>query len=217
MDSAPLEEQQLVSNPVSNVSTRSEYSNQKGKKAVGFVLFLILLVLGGGTFFYLVSLQSRVNQSNLEESPEPFVVQESEPLPTPTEEAKKEEVIDKKSISISVLNGTGITGEAAYLQDKLEDLGYTSVKVGNASSQNYKETVVKFSSTLSRSVVDEITAELNKIYNDVRTQTVNAESFDVEIITGLRLEQTSRPTTSSTPTPKVTTTPISTRSPSPTP
>lgn len=168
-------------------------------------------------FFYLVSLQSRVNQSNLEESPEPFVVQESEPLPTPTEEAKKEEVIDKKSISISVLNGTGITGEAAYLQDKLGDLGYTSVKVGNASSQNYKETVVKFSSTLSRSVVDELTAELNKIYNDVRTQTVNAESFDVEIITGLRLEQTSRPTTSSTPTPKVTTTPISTRSPSPTP
>ena len=217
MDSAPLEEQQLVSNPVSNVSTRSEYSNRKGKKAVGFVLFLILLVLGGGTFFYLVSLQSRVNQSNLEESPEPFVVQESEPLPTPTEEAKKEEVIDKKSISISVLNGTGITGEAAYLQDKLGDLGYTSVKVGNASSQNYKETVVKFSSTLSRSVVDELTAELNKIYNDVRTQTVNAESFDVEIITGLRLEQTSRPTTSSTPTPKVTTTPISTRSPSPTP
>ncbi len=129
--------------------------------------------------------------------------------------------MDKKSVSISVLNGTGITGEASYLQERLEDLGYVNVKIGNASRQDYEETVVKFSSTLSKSVVEEITRELGKIYESVKTQTGNTGSFDMEITTGLRSGQTSKPvatpTVSPTSTPKTTVTPTPTKSPTPTP
>ncbi len=223
MDSIPLEEQQQVTSPVSPVSTRPDYPRQKGKKTIGLVLFLISLVIIGGAVFYFVSLQKGAEKSEEKKTPEPFVVQQDEIIPTPTEEAKKEEeeVVDKKSISIFVLNGTGITGEAAYLQDKLENLGYTNVKVGNASKQDYEETLVKFSSTLSKSSVEEITKELNKIYKSVKTQTGGTGSFDVEITTGLRSGQTPKPTalptTSPTSTPKATTTPVPTKSPSPTP
>ncbi len=221
MDNLPLEEQQPIATPTSHVPARSDYPRQRGKKTIGLVLFLISLVVIGGAVFYFVSLQKGTEQKEQQKSPEPFVVQESESLPTPTEEATTEEVVDKKSISISVLNGTGITGEAAYLQDKLESLGYTNVKVGNALKQDYEETVVKFSSSLSKSVVDEITSELNKIYKSVKTQTGGTGSFDIEITTGLRSGQTPKPSATTTivptSTPKATTTPTPTQSPTPTP
>jgi len=78
------------------------------------------------------------------------VVQEeinSSPTPTSTPAV----VVDRKVVSISVLNGTGITGEAAYLQDKLEALGYTDIKVANSSKQDYQKAMVTFSTkTLQR-------------------------------------------------------------------
>lgn len=221
MDNVSSEEQQPVSASASVAPTRPDYPKQKGKKTIGLVLFLISLVIVGGAVFYFVSLQKGAGQKEEKKSPEPFVVQKTEVLPTPTEEAKTEAVVDKKSISISVLNGTGITGEAAYLQDKLENLGYTNVKVGNASKQDYEETVVKFSSTLSKSAIDEITTELNKIYKSVKTQTGSTGSFDVEITTGLRSGQTPKPaatlSASPTSTPKATAVSSPTNSPSPTP
>lgn len=219
MDNNSLEEQQTVSAPISPASPKPEYpSRSKGGKTVGLVIFLISLVVVGGAVFYFASLKEN-KEKEVKSTPEPFVVQETkeegvvEATPSGT---PKEEVVDKKSVSISVLNGTGITGEAAYLQDKLEALGYTDIKVGNAPKQDYVETVVKFSSSLSKSVVDEIVAELKKIYKEVKTQTGVAGSYDIEITTGLRTGQTPKATVTPTPKPSASPSPTKTPSPSPT-
>src|ERR1035437_4321440 len=50
--------------------------------------------------------------------------------PTPTT-VPVTSTVDKTKIKIQVQNGTGITGEASYLQTQLKGLGYTNISVGN--------------------------------------------------------------------------------------
>ncbi|BCX14676.1 MAG: hypothetical protein KatS3mg088_359 [Patescibacteria group bacterium] len=220
MEEVQLEEQQPVSSPLNSSPLSSgQFQRQysKGsKKTVGLVLLLISLVLIGGAVVYFLSLKKNDNsqkQGTISETPVPIVVEENmESSPTPTITP----VVDKKVISIQVLNGTGIVGEAAYLQGKLEDLGYTSVKIGNATKQDYESTVVTFSPDLDPAVVEEITKELEKIYSKIETKKSSSISGDVEIITGLRSGQTPKVSSTSTPKPTVTSTPKATTSSSPT-
>lgn len=212
MDPNQFEEQQPVASPLSSGQVSRPVA-KKDKKKVGLILLLVALVMVGGAVFYSLSL--RKNQEGKGGGPikteSPLIVEEREvststPSPTPSE------VIDKKSISVQILNGTGIVGEAAYLEGKLNNLGYTSTKVGNATKQDYQSTQVTFSSKLSSSVVDEITKELEKIYDKVETKKSSSTSYDIEIITGLRQGQTPKASATLTPTPTV----KSTVSPTPT-
>jgi hypothetical protein len=120
-------------------------------------------------------------------------------------------VADKAKVAIEVQNGTGITGEAAYLSTQLKNLGYTDVKAGNAPSDGATTTQVTFAKTLDASVVSEITQKLNSLYQNVSTTTSASATKDVVIVTGLRKGATAKP--SATPT----STPSASKSPSPTP
>ncbi|QQG42157.1 MAG: LytR C-terminal domain-containing protein [Candidatus Woesebacteria bacterium] len=131
--------------------------------------------------------------------------------PTPVATAKP---IDKTQVSIQIQNGTGITGEAAYLQTALKDLGYTDVKVGNAGDQTASVTVVTFSSSLDSAAVSELTLKLNSIYQNVTVKTSSTQTFDVVVVTGLRKGTTAKP--SASPSPKPSTSPSVSPSTSPT-
>lgn len=133
---------------------------------------------------------------------------------TPTSTPKS---IDRSGVSISIQNGTGISGEAAYLQTQLKNLGYTDVKVSNASSQNATTTTVTFSNSLSQDVVSEITQELNSIYQKVTASTSTSSTTDVVIVTGLRKGATSKPSATPTASPSPKASPTATPTPTPTP
>ena len=128
--------------------------------------------------------------------------------------------LDKTKVQVQVQNGTGIPGEAAYLQTQFSTLGYTNVKVGNSDS-NVTTTTVTFAKSLDAAAVAEITQKLNSIYATVSTQTSSSATFDVVVVTGLRKGATPKasgtpaPVASGSPsaTPKASTTPT----PSPTP
>jgi len=113
--------------------------------------------------------------------------------PTPTLAAA-----DKTKVKIQIQNGTGITGEAAYLETLLKGLGYTNITVGNSPTQNATDTQVSYSSSVSSSVISEITAKLNTVYQSVKSVNSTSTAYDVVIITGLRKGATAKPT--STPT-----------------
>jgi hypothetical protein len=134
------------------------------------------------------------------------------PSATPTDVKADTSKTDKSKVQIQVQNGTGITGEAAYLQTQLSGLGYTNVKVGNSDS-NVTSTTVSFSSTLDSSVVTEITQKLNAIYQTVSTKTSSTSTFDIVVVTGLRKGATSKPSSTTGPTG----TPSSKSSPTPSP
>jgi hypothetical protein len=174
------------------------------KKSGGAKTLLIVgvLILVGILGFVIYRSAANKNTENLAE-PTPFDnltpsqgVSVATPAPSSTPA-----VIDKTKVKIQVENGTGIQGEAAYLQTQLKGLGYTLVTTGNSNQQNLTTTQVSFASTVSSDVVTDITTKLNSIYQSVTTTTSLSTSYDVVVITGLRKGATAKPAATATPTP----------------
>lgn len=208
----------------SNVeSVHNSYSNSMSsgpKKSANKWLFILigLLLIGGlGVFLF-----TRSN-GEVEPTPSPsFGVIPVEDGPVATTAATPTSApVDKASIKIEIQNGTGVPGEAAFLQNKLKALGYTDISVGNASSTDYTDTTVTFAKDTPLSVQDELKKELESIYKKVVLKTSSTQSTDVVIITGLRtgavaaspratVRATSTSRSSATPTVRASTSPSAT-------
>lgn len=169
---------------------------KKGKGKIIFILLAILALAAVGV--WLVFGKGLKNESSdAEPIPSVFEVEESTPTPTPVE-------IERDEVSIQILNGSGIGGAAGDLQEEVEELGYSDIEVGNASSQDYETTEVIFSSGLAEGVKDEIIDKLKEIYKDVDSEIGDAGKYDIKIITGYPKNYTPSPTkaaATATPTP----------------
>jgi hypothetical protein len=184
------QEQQEVQ-PTSNISfpTVGEEKKSGGAKTLLIVGILVLVAILGFVIYKSASKQSVGSTEsspfdNLTTPSSDQTVQVTTPAPSSS--------VDKTKVKVQVQNGTGIAGEAAYLQTQLDKLGYTNIKVANSDS-TVTTTTVTFSSTLDDSVVSEITKELNSIYQTVTTNTATSPTFDVVVITGLKKGATPKP------------------------
>lgn len=185
--------QETTPSQSSGVSFPTIPQNQnKSKKGLIILIISILAILGVLGFFIFKG-------STPSATPTPIATVEGSQTEEPT---STPEAVDKSKIVIEIQNGTGISGEATFLQSQLRNLGYTNIKVGNASSQDNTTTTVTFSKSLSSSLADELTEKLEGLYKKVETKTSSTSSTDVLIVTGLRKGATVKP--SSTPTPKAT-------------
>ena len=201
--------------PVSNVSFPTVGGEKKsgGAKILLIVGILVLVAILG----FVIYKSANKKSSNTSTLPSPYdnmttpsADQGVTPV-TPAPSASPAASIDKTKIQIQVQNGTGIAGEAAYLETQLKNLGYTNVKVGNSAS-TVTATTVTFSSTLDSGVVNEINQELSSIYQTVTTNTSSTATFDVVVVTGLRKGATPKPVDTSTP--AATSTPSASATPS---
>lgn len=137
------------------------------------------------------SLEENIPYNNLATSaPEATIVPSASPVSSPAAS------IDKEKLKVQVQNGTGITGEAAYLQNIIKELGFTNVSVGNAATQDNDDTQVSFSSSVPSSVVTEITNKLNATYQTVSKTSSTSTTYDIVIVTGLRKGATAKPSAS---------------------
>lgn len=196
---------------------RKKDGDKKSAKPIIITLIVISVVLIlGGLFFFLGN-----RETEPEATPTPDLgvgIRTATPMPT-----EEPEPADFTDLTASVENGTGIAKEASYLQEKLEVLGFKDVETGNADSTDYENTEVIFSKNVKENVIEELTSELEKVYQDVKTKTGSTGDFDVVIITGLRKGQTAMPeatekaTASPTPTSSATASPSPTATTTPTP
>lgn len=176
----------------------SPQTKQKSSGSKWLLIFIGLLILGGaGIFFFTKSGSTPIA------TPTPTF--KTEPIQTPSVTSTpvaSSAPVKKDDVSIEIQNGTGITGEAKLLQDKLKVLGYSDIAVGNASSTDNTDTTVTFAKTLSQTVQDEIKKELEKTYKTVTVKTSSTQKTDVLVLTGLRSGSTvatTKPITSGTP------------------
>jgi hypothetical protein len=195
-----VHEEQPTSSRVS-FPTIGEPKKGNGGKTLLIIGILVLV----GILGFVIYKSASQRTEGLETEPTPFEnltsPEETEPTPSSTPVA-----VDKSKIKIQIQNGTGITGEAAYLQTQLKNLGYTDITVGNSSQQNATTTYVTFSNALSSSVVSEIKQKLDAIYQNVSSTNSATSSVDILVVTGLKKGATPKPS----PTPTVTPTPTST-------
>jgi hypothetical protein len=187
-------------------------SQQKEKKNNGTLIFIILgiVILVGGIIFFVTKGKSQSGM--VSPTPSSGGITINTPVPTETPEAKA-----KADIKIEVLNGTGTTGDAGYLQGKLKTLGYSDIEVGNASEQNQTVTVVTFGDSIDEVNKKAIQDELELLYEDVTVKTSTSIDFDASIVTGLKKGQTVKPSATATPTASPTASSTTTATPTATP
>ena len=197
--------------------TTSRREKGKSKKKIWIIIaVVVVLLLAVGGWFIFSSPGSETDENTTEQ-----VTPTRAPTNTPT----PSEEIQKADISIQVLNGTGIAGEATFIQGELEAVGYTDVEADNADTKDAVDTTVTFVEGVSSEVQDEIVEILEESYDEVVIKTASSlGGFDVKILLGYRVDYTPTPTEGgSTPTPtgEVTptegeTTPTTTSTPTPT-
>ncbi|MBI1864075.1 LytR C-terminal domain-containing protein [Candidatus Woesebacteria bacterium] len=175
------------------------------KKSMNPIIIIIpvfLLILGGLAYF--VFKGSSTEESSSSPTPasrELSTVVTPSPVPSPSPSTSP---ADKGSLSLRVLNGTGIPGEAGYLQGILKNLGYTKIDTGNADTSDATSTTIVYLSSVPQSLIDEMVTKLKTVYKSVNSRLASVKgSFDIEITTGPRTgsaTQTSSPAPTSTPT-----------------
>lgn len=203
-------------------SQTSQSKESNGKSKVFIILgFIFLIVLAGGGFFVFKSASSEISPKPTSTPSNQLGFATTFPTSTPVAPSATPSStpapIKRAEIKIQILNGTGVTGEASYLQKQLEALGYEEITAGNASSSDETETTVTFKTGLNPSAISEITDKLKQIYTSVEVKTGTPQGGnDVSITTGPRKGSSSSTSTpKSSPKPSATPTPKS--SPTPTP
>jgi hypothetical protein len=167
--------QELIDKPTNN---RPLPSSKQGSP-IFWILIPGVLILGailGGIVFY----EKGVN-IKLSEGPTPTPSISTSTTPTPTPSATP----DISNLEIAVLNGSGISGEAAKAKQILDTAGFNVVSTGNAASYDYTKTIIKAKSTVDSSVIQRIKDTLSKSYVMGDNQTLATTSTtDIQIIVG---------------------------------
>lgn len=205
----PIEQEREVPQPV--VGFPQPTQKKKGGFGKFVIIFLGLAILAAIAYLVFKGVSGGDAEPTATPSVESFddtteVIEET-PAPSPT--------TDKTTISVKILNGTGIAGEAGFLQDIFKTLGYTKIEVGNATDQTNTSTEISYSSDLAQDLMDEITAKLKTVYQTVTTKTSSSQTTDIIVTTGLRKGSTPKPSATTAASPRPSTSP--TASPSGTP
>ncbi|MBI4009383.1 LytR C-terminal domain-containing protein [Candidatus Roizmanbacteria bacterium] len=201
------------------IETTSSYSNPQGgsknKKITIIIIVLIVAALAGGIFM--------LRQPEKKDEAKVDVAEKKKP--TPTEKPK----IDKKSVRIQVLNGTGTPGQASTAVEALKKAGYNadSIKTGNAEEFDTIVTTITARAGFA-DVANDIKGALDETFDEVKIDSSELEEkseFDIVIVTGgkkfeeeeTKTTPTLSPTTETvSPTPSPTTSVTATPTTSPT-
>ena len=200
------------------IETASPYlqtEKSDGKKNIFIIIGVVIaaiLVVGGIIL---------LRQPQKSESPKTSVIEES--TPSPTEKPK----IDRETVKIQVLNGTGTPGQAGTAVDALKKAGFNeeNIKAENAPDFDHAVTTVSAKAGF-KDVANDIKTALDEIFDSVEidSSVLDGESeFDIVVITGGKKFEEKKtspapsPTgTATSPTPSPTGTTV-TSTPSPTP
>lgn len=92
--------------------------------------------------------------------------------------------LSKDTILISVINGSGIVGQAGRIRTSLESAGYINIQTGNSARPVTSGSTVTFADTVPEEIRKEVTALVAKIVADISTQqATESGEFAVRIIT----------------------------------
>jgi len=165
--------------------TSKESEKNSGPNFKMIILFvIILLILGavvGGVYYF---------KNQVSQTPEETAETQEETSPTLAPTSMPAEEVNLKSYSVSVLNGSGVKGEAAAVKKALTDGGFSDEKVatGNADKTNYVKTTVSLKKDISAKVYEEIENALGETYTLEKSETeleLNS-TYDVIVIVGTK-------------------------------
>jgi len=150
---------------------------RKSSKWHLLILILIGLSVIGGTV-YLLKKQFK-ETSAPSPSPQAAIV-ESSPIPSPSPIP----TLDKSSVKVRILNGTGKSGLAGTVSTKLKELGYKIDKTGNATSSSVEQTSIKSKTSVatgSAVLVTDLAPEYSAQVSDSNLKDNDSADFEVTL------------------------------------
>src|SRR5258706_4384119 len=111
MEDQPQVHQESQFQPRTGVSFPGKPEPKKKNVWMKFVILLVLLLLIGGIAFFLLSNDNPFSGSTPSPTPTVFVNEFPTEIPTPTVAT-----VSKSELQVQILNGTGVPGEASFLQ-----------------------------------------------------------------------------------------------------
>ena len=179
-DVAPPEPERIVEEEVREVKRNTvEVEPRKSPSIALWIIvpgiFLLGAILGGIVFY-----QKGVNKGEeVNPTPTPVAVSSTTPSPSPLSSA------DLTKYTISILNGSGIAGEAGKAKTLLTTAGFEVGTTGNAATYDYTKTIIKAKSSVDAGYISALSAALGKTYVVDTTQTLSDTSADtVQVIIG---------------------------------
>jgi len=202
------------------IDTTSPYLNQQRgsrKKKTAVIIGVVVLVAAVVGGILMTRQPKRTDQTEVS------VVEKKEP--SPTEKPK----IDKKSVKIQVLNGTGTPGQAGIAVEALKKAGYNPDNIKTANAEEFNNTVTTITARAGfEDVASDVKDALKTVFDEINIDPSKLDEkseFDIIVVTGGKKSEetpttTITPTQNPTPSPTSTTTtptPTPTLSPTPTP
>ncbi len=139
------------------------------------VIFLLGAILGGIVFY-----QRGVNYGQ-----EGTTTPTSEPSPVPFTTSTPSASVDLTKYSISVFNGSGISGEAGKAKTLLTTAGFKVGSTANAATYDYTKTIIKAQSTVDAAFIAALSSALGKTYVVDSPQTLASSSADtIQVVIG---------------------------------
>lgn len=161
--------------PIRNFSL--EGSNNPSPLRWLIIVMLVLATAGATAFggYYLLSKPNQITDTTDQVSPTPLI----SPIVQPTAEP-----IDLTSLTIEIMNGSGVPGEAGKVASLLKNAGFGEAETGNADSYDYEETEV----TVSEKVTTEATQLISKALEEYELNPIEVSSgsaeFDINVVVG---------------------------------
>ena len=164
-------------------STSKKQSNNRLYLLVG--VFGVLIVILIAFYFYM---QKKRAPKPISQQPIDITAPTTIPiLPSATPEvsptATLKPDVPKGEIEISILNGSGVAGEADRVKDRLEEADFTNTTTGNAPIQDSEKTSVVFKPTVPRAYREEITTMIKSLGYQITTRENDEITPDVLITT----------------------------------
>lgn len=146
---------------------------------LGIVILIMFGVLGY-QFYQARSTSKEAVVPSIEPSVIPAASSSVEVSATPAAEFKS-----TKDLTVTVLNGSGISGQAGKVKTELEKLGLTHIDVGNSvTAENSKTTIASFSASVSDKDQQGILDVLDTFFTSVDSTISAKAQYDVYILTG---------------------------------
>lgn len=192
-------------------------SAERKKNKLSLIVVIIIVIVAVAGWFYFIKSIANKKEEVIKITP----TETQKPTLTP------EPTIEKKTVKIQVLNGTGTPGQAAEAVKLIKEAGYETdnIKTGNADKFDQETTTISFKKGFDK-IVDDIKNALKEKFDEIKIETIELDKdseFDIIVTTGGKIykEPTSTPSPTTaiqtTTTPSPTLTPTSTSTPTPTP
>ncbi len=170
-----IADEEFVVDKIDEKSSETAPRNWKKIIFIGLTFIVLVILIGVGAYRYRNNNHAKEEIKKLSEEASPS--------------AAIVATIDKSKLSLQVLNGSGIVGQAGRIKDILSKAGFENIETGNLNLNKKSDTIASFSAVVAKSNREEIVKMLEDFFMKIDIQESSASAkFDVQIITGSRLK-----------------------------